>query len=75
MGKTTVVKCGRRTCFQNDCKVCKLLIDDPSQPCPFYKTAEQAEKDKKRAHDRLVKLIRFDLIEKYENNRYRKGAW
>ena len=68
--------CNCSDCFQNKSGVtCELLTANPSQPCPFYKTHMEAETDKMEAHNRLVKLGRRDLIEKYEFNTARRGLW
>ena len=69
-------KCYKIDCFQNKVGArCELLTDSPSQPCPFYKTEEQNEKDKEKAHQRLVAEGRTDLIEEYEHNPQRRGQW
>lgn len=69
-------RCNRADCFQNKLGVvCDLLMEHAGNPCPFYKTIPEAEVGKIEAHRRLVDLGRFDLIEKYEHNKYRKGQW
>jgi len=56
-------------CFQAMGVHCKLLSSQvEASDCPFYKTQEQAEKDRLAAHQRLKDIGRFDLIEKYEYN-------
>ena len=36
--------------------------------CPFYKTVVQNDKDRAKTHERLVKIDRYDLVEKFECN-------
>ena len=68
-------RCNKTECFGNDgVKRCIILTDTtrPDLPCPFFKTGDQYEEDKARAHDRLIMNGRFDLIKKFENNPQRK---
>lgn len=69
-----VIRCKRYDCFQNLCgNSCKILNNGyKDDKCPFYKTDEQAEKDRQAAHQRLVDLGRYDLIEQYEYNSLRR---
>lgn len=39
--------------------------DFGNKTCPFFKTAEQNEKEKKAVMDRLIALDRQDLIDTY----------
>lgn len=72
-----VVRCNRADCFQNRIgRECKLLISPINgSECPFHKTKEQVDADRKAAHDRLIAIDRTDLIEKYEYNSARRGQW
>lgn len=68
--------CYKDDCFQNKCgAACELLTEYPSHPCPFYKTYEQVETDRMKAHKKLIDEGRFDLVRKYEYNPYRGGQW
>ena len=68
--------CNQINCFANKCgRYCDILTDNPSNPCPFYKTDEQVEEGRVQAHRKLVDDGAFDLIEKYEYNPYRRGQW
>ena len=71
------VRCDRNNCFSNFCGTrCKLLSSPIREhECPFYKTVEEAEKGREWAHNELVRKGRQDLIETYEYNVQRKGAW
>ena len=75
--RTAKPRCNREKCFQNKCGVyCELLTDYPSkQPCPFYKTQEQADNDRLVAHKKLASEGKWDLIQMYEYNPYRRGQW
>lgn len=69
-------RCNRVDCFQNRCgRACELLRTYPRQPCPFYQTQEQVEEGRRKAHQKLVNKGRYDLIECYEYNPYRRGMW
>lgn len=51
---------------------CKLLNSQiNAADCPFYKTDEELEAGRKEAHQHLVDIGRYDLIEKYEFNKLR----
>ena len=70
-------KCKNASCYQNKCGViCELLREqiDTAQ-CPFFQTDKQISEGRQAAHDRLVQMGRWDLIEKYEYNPGRKGMW
>ena len=59
-------KCTREDCFacnKGQCKSLKKPITD--KPCPFYKTQEQLDAEDQAATDRLTRIGRTDLIEKY----------
>ena len=69
-------KCNRIDCFQNKCGArCELLNDYPSQPCPFFKTVEQCDNDRLKAHKKLMEEGKVDLVQKYEYNPQRRGQW
>lgn len=70
-------RCNCTDCFQNPTgRACELLTDHPSkQPCPFFKTHEQADIDRQIAHKKLADEGKYDLIKKYEYNPYRRGQW
>ena len=64
-------KCARIDCFANKCgAACVILTEgyEKDSECPFYKTVEQYEQDRKDAHDILVEKGRYDLINTYEYN-------
>lgn len=65
-------KCAKIDCFANKCGACIILIltegYQKDDDCPFYKTVEQYEKDRKDAHEILVEKGRYDLINEYEYN-------
>ena len=42
------------------------------KPCPFYKKAEQQAAENESAWDHLVKLGRYDLVEKYHSEELQK---
>ena len=72
----TKPKCTMADCFQNKCGVfCELLTENPSYPCPFYKTNAEVEIGRMEAHRKLVDAGRFDLIDQYEYNPQRRGQW
>lgn len=69
-------RCNKMDCFMNKCGTrCELLTDYPSQPCPFFKTDAEVEKGRQEAHQKLVKEGKYDLIQMYEYNPYRRGQW
>lgn len=67
-----MIKCQYRhsDCFANVCGIhCRILSEQVSEvDCPFYKTEEQVDNERMEAHERLMSLERYDLIEKYEYN-------
>ena len=68
-------KCVKTECFASDgVQKCKILVSPtrPDKPCPFFKTCDQYEADKARAHGKLVAMGRDDLIKKFEMNPQRK---
>ena len=70
-------KCTKVDCFQNKCGArCELLIEPiVGHECPFYKTDKEVDQGRIDAHQKLVNMERFDLIQKYEYNPYRRGQW
>lgn len=52
-----------------NCRLLSSQIDKPE--CPFYKTDETMKKDREKAHQHLLDIGRYDLIEKYEYNKAR----
>ena len=71
------VRCTDAGCFRNWCGTkCTLLVEPiKGHKCPFRKTEKEAWEGQVKAHARLMKLGRDDLIEKYERNPYRRGQW
>ena len=71
------IKCNQAQCFANRCGTLCSALNKPyfDKPCPFFKTIEQNEADKRRAHDRLEKIGASNLINKYEYNDSRAGSW
>jgi hypothetical protein len=69
------VRCLKPDCFANKCgTMCSILTESiKRKACPFYKTQEQYEADKKTAHDRLEEMGRYDLIDQYELNPKRRN--
>lgn len=68
--------CYKEDCFQNKCgRTCDLLTGYPSLPCPFYKTQEEVDIGRQKAHKKLADAGRFDLIQKFEYNPQRRGQW
>lgn len=64
-------KCYMNNCFANKDGECCVLVDYPStDPCSFFKTRKQVDAGREDAHKKLVKDGRWDLIKKYEYNRY-----
>ena len=60
--------------FANDCAafdrrgLCEAVIDieyGPYRRCPFYKNIDQNCEEHLRAINRIVRLGRFDLLDKY----------
>ena len=64
-GKNIV--CPHHRCASNKEGFCRALrtSDFGNKSCPFFKTAEQNEKEKKGVIDRLIALDRQDLIDTY----------
>jgi hypothetical protein len=71
------IRCTKASCFQNHLgKECKLLSSPiKNHECPFYKTQEKVDAERKTAHELLFDIGRIDLIEKYEYNTARRGQW
>ena len=68
-----LIKCDNINCFANKCGArCDILVEKPSQPCSFFKTDEQVDKERMEAHKHLLDINRPDLIRKYEYNKERK---
>lgn len=61
------VVCLHNRCAGNKNGFCRVLStnDFDGKMCPFFKTAEQNEREEKAAIARLVALGRQDLIDKY----------
>ena len=69
-------RCSSDKCHHNIGGHCKLLTERTrTKPCPFFKTPEEVEEGRDEAHERLVRLGRYDLIETYETNPERRGVW
>ena len=68
-GKNIV--CPRHCCAGNKEGFCRALrtSDFGNKTCPFFKTVEQNEKEKKAVMDRLIALDRQDLIDTYYGRR------
>ena len=65
------IRCGHYhpDCLQYLGGYCKLLTAQINKAdCPFYKTVVQNDKDRAKTHERLVKIDRYDLVEKFECN-------
>ena len=62
-----VIKCDLRNCAGNKAGYCRILKSNHfgDKVCPFYKTAEQNEKEKKAVMARLIAMDRQDLIDTY----------
>ena len=63
----SVVKCDLHNCAGNKSGYCRILKSNHfgDKVCPFYKTAEQNEKEKKAVMARLIAMDRQDLIDTY----------
>lgn len=62
-------RCNRGDCFANKCGVACVILDESypdNQECPFFKTMEQYQKDRKDSHALLEEKGRYDLIAEYE---------
>ena len=70
-------KCDRNKCFQNICGVGCELLNEPitDRECPFFKTDDEVDEGRRKAHKRLIDIGRKDLIDEYEYNAYRRGMW
>ena len=68
-GKNIV--CPHHRCASNKEGFCRALRtnDFGGKMCPFFKTAEQNEKEKKAVMNRLIALDRQDLIDTYYGGR------
>ena len=62
-----VIKCDLHNCAGNKSGCCRILKSNHfgDKVCPFYKTAEQNEKEQKAVMARLIAMDRQDLIELY----------
>ena len=65
--KTDKYLCVRTSCAGNKDGSCRILKSTYTgdKVCPFYKTTEQNEKEKKAVMARLIAMDRQDLIETY----------
>lgn len=65
------VTCPQLRCAGNKEGFCRVLrtSDFGNKICPFFKTVEQNEKEKKAAMDRLIALNRQELIDTYYGGR------
>ncbi len=72
MGKTTY--CINHECFQNSGHLSCLVLSSSygSKVCPFFKTQKQVDREREKAHQRLVDLGLDDLIKVYEYNSLRR---
>lgn len=70
-------KCNKVDCFQNKCGARCELLTDPivGHECPFYKTDKEVDLGRIEAHQKLIEMNRYDLIQKYEYNPQRRGQW
>jgi hypothetical protein len=59
--------CDHRSCAGNKYGYCRILKSNHfgEKVCPFYKTTEQNEREKKAVMDRLIAMGRQDLIDTY----------
>ena len=59
--------CDHRSCAGNKYGYCRILKSNRfgDKACPFFKTTEQNEQEKKAVMERLVANERYDLIETY----------
>lgn len=64
---STLPKCDQHSCAGNKYGYCRILKSNHfgDKACPFYKTTEQNEKEKKAVMARLIAMDRQDLIETY----------
>ena len=62
-----VIKCDLHNCAGNKSGCCRILKSNHfgDKVCPFYKTAEQNEKEQKAVMARLIAMDRQDLIDTY----------
>lgn len=70
-------RCNNVDCFANKMgNRCELLTASPSvNPCPFFKTELELEIGRQEAHKKLADAEQWELIQKYEYNRNRRGQW
>jgi len=54
-------------CFANCSSMCTALVIRIDSKCPFYKTAEQQQAERRCNAQRLKDLGRDDLINKYRS--------
>lgn len=61
------VVCPHHRCAANKDGFCRVLRSSNfgDKMCPFFKTTEQSEKEKKAAMARLIAMERHDLIDRY----------
>ena len=63
--------------YHNDCFMamgshCKLLTEQiEGTDCPFYKTQDEVDDGRLKAHQHLLDIGRKDLVTKYEYNTHR----
>lgn len=62
-----MVKCDLHHCAANKDGFCRVLRSNNfgDKMCPFFKTTEQNDQEKKAVMDRLIANERYDLIETY----------
>ena len=60
-------KCDQKSCAGHKGGYCRILKSNRfgDRTCPFFKTVEQNEKEKKAVMARLIALDRQDLIDTY----------
>ena len=59
-------RCEKTECFGNCCFHCKILTEPyDDSPCPFFKTREQLNDDRRKSIQRLTNIKRLDLIQDY----------
>ena len=61
------IKCNLHNCAGNKDGSCRILnsTDFEGKVCPFFKTAEKNEQERKAVMERLIAMERQDLIELY----------
>lgn len=62
-----IVVCPHHRCAANKDGFCRVLRSNNfgDKMCPFFKTTEQSEKEKKAAMAQLIAMERHDLIDRY----------